>query len=262
MYCMNCGQSLSADARSCEKCGVVQQDEGGRHFGNASSATAPHSVRGSAFGGVQLSGLEFDAKRLSRGDMLAGGASLLLLLSLFLPWFHVQTEFAGISVPVPGLTRSGLGAHGWLFVVLLSSLAVVAYVAARAFAVQLPIAAAHGRVLGLGTGIGLILTLLGFIDKPAGFGLSLGAFIGMLAALGAVAGAGLVRSDGERVAVSTMPPPTMPPPTTPPPTMPAPSVAPGAHACAACGQDNPAGMRFCRGCGDSLTGASQTPSPS
>ncbi len=223
MYCMNCGQSLAADARSCEKCGAVQGDEpsgpppSAPDAGPGGWSAMPPDAQRTAFAIPQLSGLEFDAKRLGRGDMIAGGASLLLLISLFLPWFHVQAEIApGFTVPIPGLTRSGLGAHGWLFIVLLSSLAVIAYILARAFAVQLPITAAHWQVLAAGTGVGLLLTLIGLVDKPSGFGWSVGAFIGILAAIAAMAGAALVRNDAKRVSVSAMPPPPMPPPPAPP----------------------------------------------
>jgi len=48
-----------------------------------------------------------DLRRLSRSDQAVGGASLVVLISLFLPWFGFSTLGASISI-------SGTTAHGYL----------------------------------------------------------------------------------------------------------------------------------------------------
>jgi len=47
-------------------------------------------------------------RRLSRSDQAAGGASLIVLISLFLPWFRFSAPGASIS----GTRISGTTAHG------------------------------------------------------------------------------------------------------------------------------------------------------
>lgn len=126
--------------------------------------------------------------------MLAGGATLLLFISLFLPWFSAQVD--GLSIP--GLSIDALTAHGWMYITLLAALAVIGYAVARAVYEEVRMPVVHWQALAGATGLILLLTFVSFIDEPTGFGRSYGAFIGLVAALAAVAGAVLVRSEETR----------------------------------------------------------------
>ena len=70
-------------------------------------ATAPPAA---ASTGSSIPAYKFDAARWSLADRIAGVASIVLFISLFLSWF-------GISVIGITVTASGLTAHGYLYIV-------------------------------------------------------------------------------------------------------------------------------------------------
>ena len=123
----------------------------------------------------------FDIKRLSRVDQVIGGASLVLLITLFLPWYGAF-----------GVTESGFGAHGFLFIPLLTAIILVLYLVLRAGwddpPMRLPVA--HAPLLLVGTGLQFLIVLIAFLLKPPGGGLwswQFGAFLALIAALVAFA---------------------------------------------------------------------------
>jgi hypothetical protein len=108
-------------------------------------------------------------------DRVAGPASLVLLISLWLPWY----SFGPFSV-------SGLSAHGWLFIAVLDAIVLVLYVVITAFGAG--DLADQGRLskeqlLVLLTGGNVALVVLGFLLKPSGFSWSWGAFLALVAAM-------------------------------------------------------------------------------
>jgi len=110
---------------------------------------------------------------LSAKDRVAGAATFVLLVSLWLPWFSVGP-----------LSADGLGAHGWLFIAELDSIVLVLYVLIVAFGVG--DLAVQGRMskeqlLALITGVNLALVVLGFLLKPSGLSWSWGAFLALAA---------------------------------------------------------------------------------
>lgn len=112
---------------------------------------------------------------LDRRDRIVGPASLLLLVSFWLPWYR----FGPFSA-------DGLSAHGWLFIAVMDSFVLVLYAAITAFGVG--DLAAQGRMskeqlLALLTGANLVLVILAFLLKPAGFGWAWGAFLALIAAV-------------------------------------------------------------------------------
>jgi hypothetical protein len=122
-----------------------------------------------------------DLRRLSRTDQTVGGASLIVLVALFLPWFGVAELGANISV-------SGTTAHGYLVIVMVTALVMPGYMLLRSgwheFGVALPIA--HERLLLAGTGLQFLLVLIGFLDVPlAGLSWDFGAYLALLASLAA-----------------------------------------------------------------------------
>ena len=60
-------------------------------------------------------------------DRLVGGATLVLFIALFLPWFSVN--FGGI---IGTASASGLTAHGYLYITLILSLAILGLLVAEA----------------------------------------------------------------------------------------------------------------------------------
>jgi hypothetical protein len=132
---------------------------------------------------------QFDLNRLTRTDQIVGVASLVTMISIWLPWFTVS----GFGVSATG---SGTDAHGWLWLVFVLDLLILAYLVMRAGwdepPVRVPIA--HQPLLIAATGLQLLLVLIGFFDMPSNDGISgisigwaWGAFIGLLAAIAAAA---------------------------------------------------------------------------
>jgi Protein of unknown function (DUF2510) len=127
-----------------------------------------------------------DAKRWGPGDMVVGGATFVLFIALFLPWFSIS----GFGVLF--FTESAVGAHGWMYLVLLLSLAILGYLVARPMWQSTRLPLPHWQALLGATGLNLVLTLICLLSKPYGTSLSYGASIGLLAALVAVVGAVVV----------------------------------------------------------------------
>jgi hypothetical protein len=112
---------------------------------------------------------------LNQRDRVVGPATLVLLISFWLPWYSIGP-----------LSFSGLSVHGWLFIAALDSIVLVLYVVIIAFGVG--DLAEQGRLskdqtLALLTGVNLALVVLGFLLKPSGLGWSYGAFLAVLAAI-------------------------------------------------------------------------------
>jgi hypothetical protein len=166
MFCTQCGTDVPGNADACAGCGA---------------RLAAPSPSGYA---EQVTGPQFrlDTRRLTNGDRITGIGTVLLLISLFLPWYGVS--FLGISAQA-----DGLDGHGYLYVVLLVSLAILAYLVLRAGWEELParLPLAHERRLLAAAGLNAALVLLAFLVKPGGTGWRFGAFVGLLAALAAVA---------------------------------------------------------------------------
>ncbi len=118
-----------------------------------------------------------DLRRLNRVDQTVGGASLVVLLSLFLPWFGISGLPGSFSV-------SGTTAHGYLVLAAIVAVVLVAYLVLRSgwdeFPVNLPIA--HAPLLLIGTGLQLLLVLIGFADVPVpGLSWEIGAYMALIA---------------------------------------------------------------------------------
>jgi hypothetical protein len=107
--------------------------------------------------------------------LVVGPATLVLLVSFWLPWYSIGP-----------ISADGLSAHGWLFIAVLDSIVLVLNVLITAFGVG--DLAVQGRMskdqlLALMTGVSLVLVVLGFLLKPAGFSWSWGAFLALAAAI-------------------------------------------------------------------------------
>ena len=170
------GQSMPAQGippQGMPSQGMPAQSAAGR-FQPAQPAHLPEHAASPAF--------RLELSRLTNSDRVTGIASLVLLVSLFLPWYGVN--LLGISAEADGLT-----VHGYLYIVLLLCVAIIAYLVMWAGFEELPVRLplSHEQRLLVASGLNTVLVLLAFLTKPDGTGWRFGAFAGLLAALIAMA---------------------------------------------------------------------------
>jgi len=189
--CPQCQSQAADDVTSCPSCGALLSSSsatsqagpavGAPASASAAAGTAPAA---DASSGSAVPAYKFDAARWSLADRIAGVASIVLFISLFLSWFGVSV--IGITV-----TASGVSAHGFLYIVMIICILEVAYLVLRAGWDELPISAniPHLTVMMVATIVNLVLVFIAFIDKPGGSGVGweFGAFLALIAAIVAAA---------------------------------------------------------------------------
>lgn len=197
MICPQCQAMNENDSAFCRNCGTSlagQVPVGG--VGPPGSFAQPATRSGPAAGVPQApadgyhasvpspgSDFRLDLRRLSRVDQAVGIASLVVFISLFLPWYGFSELGASFSI-------SGTSAHGYLVIVLILALLLTGYLLLRSgwdkFPLDLPIA--HAPLLLVGTGLQFLLVLIGFFDKPvSGLNWEIGAYLALIAAVAAAA---------------------------------------------------------------------------
>jgi len=131
---------------------------------------------------VAVAAFQLDLRRLGRVEQVVGGSSLVVLVSLFLPWF-------GLSGLGGTFSLSGVSVHGYLYLDLIVTLLVIAYLIVRAGWDQLPasLPIAHGPLLLIGTSLQFLLVLIAFADKPALLSWEIGAYLALIASMAAAA---------------------------------------------------------------------------
>lgn len=120
-----------------------------------------------------------DLRALSRTDQVVGGASLIVLISLFLPWFGFSSD--GVSYGISGMT-----AHGFLAIVLILAVLIIVSLllcSSDKFPVNLPDAR---RLLIVGTALQFFLVLVGFFDWISGLSWQIGGYLALIASAAAV----------------------------------------------------------------------------
>jgi hypothetical protein len=176
MICTQCGSNIPGGAAACPGCGSRLAQGTAGPF-----QPAPLGQRSTA-GHAASPAFRLDLGRLTNGDRITGTGTLLLLVSLFLPWYGVN--ILGISAEA-----DGLNVHGYLYIVLLLCVAIMAYLVFWAGFEELPVRLplTHEQRLLAASGVNAALVLLAFLIRPDGTGWRFGAFLGLLAALVAVA---------------------------------------------------------------------------
>jgi hypothetical protein len=178
--CSNCQTESAEGTALCPGCGAALAAAPA----GATAAASPAGAPAAAPAGSQV---KFDATKLTQTDRIVGIASFVLLISLFLSWFSVSLG------PIGSISASGLSAHGYLYIVLILSIVIVALLAVRAlgawaFPSTAPVT--EEQALLIATGINFVLVLIAFLLKPggvgSGVGWSFGAFIGLIASIVAV----------------------------------------------------------------------------
>ena len=120
---------------------------------------------------------------LNHKDRVVGPATLVLLVSFWLPWYSLGP-----------FSVSGLSVHGWLFIAVVDSIVLVLYVLITAFGLgdlAVPGRMSKDQLLALITGVNLALVVLGVLLKPVGFSWSWGAGLALVAAIAAFAPFGI-----------------------------------------------------------------------
>lgn len=112
---------------------------------------------------------------LNRKELVFGPASVVLLISFWMPWY----SFGPFSF-------DGVGTHGWLFIAVLDTIVLVLYVLITAFGAG--DLADQGRLskdqlLTIMTAVNLALVVLAFLLKPSGFSWAWGAYLALVAAI-------------------------------------------------------------------------------
>ena len=195
--CPQC-QSEAADAATfCPSCGANLAPA-------AASSAAPPPPAGAPTGsaapsaGSTLPPFRFDAARWSMADRIAGIATIVLFISLFLPWYTASANVTVHGISVGGSASVNGLWHAWMYLTLIVSILLVAYLVLRAGWDRLPISqeVPHLTVMMTATIVNFVLVLITFIDKPSGgsfggIGISVGwgagAILGLIAALVAAA---------------------------------------------------------------------------
>jgi len=171
--CRSCGAPLAASAGSSPGAGVRGEGLPASHRAPGAQEAGPGGVTAFAF----------DARRWTLADQVTGGATLVLLVSLFLPWFGTDGGF--FSVSVDGMW------HGYMIIDLILAVAILGFLVLRAGFSSLPFGlsvTAAGQLLAGAAGLNLLLAVVSFVTKPAGNGWQYGAYIGLAAAIVAVIG--------------------------------------------------------------------------
>jgi hypothetical protein len=189
--CPQCQNVTTDDANHCPSCGAAMnpaQEAQGVPMAGAAPAAGPAPA---AAGGSSVPAFSFDINRLTLADRIAGIATIVLFISLFLPWY--TASYKGIGGISASTSVDGLW-HGWMYLSLIVCIAIVAYLIVKAGWETVPIsgfAVPHLTLMMVATVVNLVLVLIAFIDKPsagvAAFGgLSIGWGFG--AVLGLIAG--------------------------------------------------------------------------
>jgi hypothetical protein len=184
MICSNCGLPGS-DGPYCSHCreplsetlpGVSQSDP---------QSPAPAAAHDRSSGAYAFS---IEVARWSRADMVVGVSTLILFVSLFLPWYS-----AGGFITVNGLW------HAYEYITLIVSILIMGYLIFRAGFTQISpdLRISHDVLLIIVTAINLVVVVIGFVGKPVEqnniFGITItlgaGAYLALIAAIVAVAGA-------------------------------------------------------------------------
>jgi hypothetical protein len=182
--CSQCQTVASDGANNCPNCGAqLSAAAAPRGAAAGGTPTAPAAPAGAGATASAMPAYKFDVARWTRADRIGGIATLVLFISLFLPWFTVSLGFASGSV-------NGLW-HGWMYITLILSIVIIGYLVLLAGWDKLPISqdVPHLTVMMIATIVNAVLVLIAFIDKPGGSGVGwgFGAILGLVAALVAAA---------------------------------------------------------------------------
>jgi len=185
--CPSCGAPLGASAATTTAAPAVNTPPPAAAAPPPPAANTPPPAAaapaGPASSASSIPAFKFDVARWSLADRIAGVATVVLFISLFLSWYTYSV--AGFNFTADGLW------HGWMYLSLILCIAIVAYLVLRAGWDELPIGTKipHLTVMLAATIVNLVLVVIAFLDKPGGSGVGwgFGAVVGLIAAIVAAA---------------------------------------------------------------------------
>ena len=205
-----------------------------------------------------MSRIRFDGRRLGIGDAMVAGASLVLAIGIYLPWFEFGSTASGY------FSFDATAVRSWMDVTFVIAVAIVVYLLVKVtvggFWLPLP----HWLILLGACGVNLVLTVACFAKKATGVSWDVGAYLSVVAALTAVVGA-VVAAVVRRGEHAVIPAGAHTPPRRalrrardPVVPMSPRDVNPPVHGatvrCAACGGQSPSTNSLCDSCGRPLRG--------
>ncbi|HEV2634585.1 MAG TPA: zinc ribbon domain-containing protein [Actinocrinis sp.] len=217
MYCSACGAAVDQGAGFCASCGTPAP--GFAPTGPppprpipvpsafAPRPAAPPSAAGRGAPPDPVTTIEL--RRLGTGDLIALAGTVLLFVSLYLPWYSLSFSDPTLGTDTTFLSTSalGAGAGGWRFLIFVVCLLVAGYLFARTMirrpTRRMPLP--HWQLLAVMCGLNMLLTLMAFLIKPGdgatvagvSFSWSFGAPLGLAASVLALVGAVVRRSAPE-----------------------------------------------------------------
>lgn len=127
--------------------------------------------------------IRFDRKRLGVGDLTVAVSSVVLMIGIFLPWFEFGDTVTGYY------SFNAADLRTWMYIPFFVSLAVIGSVVAKAMRSR----PWSPRLLSLSLvgacGADLVLTLGCFVKRSPGLSWDFGAYLSIVAAVTALAGA-------------------------------------------------------------------------
>ena len=132
--------------------------------------------------------------RVKTPDWLVGIGGLVLLISVFLEWFHFKgiTGLIGVSVGGP----SGWSATKLCILIFLFALACMAVVVLRVLQVDLSVIPVPLSLIVMGlAGISLLIIILRIFIHQSGLGVSYGIFVSLVAGAVLLAGGILMQRE-------------------------------------------------------------------
>jgi len=137
-----------------------------------------------------------DVARVDRGLLIAAGSALLLILSLFLPWYAVSASL-GPGVPAVSATVTGWESFSYTDLLLFLAAAVAIAAAALTAAGSLPdLPLGVGQIVMGAGALALLLVLFRLLNLPGDtseivgvdIGRRIGPFVALIAAAGVMFG--------------------------------------------------------------------------
>lgn len=190
VICHQCQASNEQGSTFCGKCGTsldlcAPSPSASQYPRTPDEQYLPDNRAGRYIPGSNTPSSQFrpDLRRLSRAEQTAGGATLVLLISLFLPWFGFSA--AGGSV-------NGTGAHRYLVIVVLLAVLMAVCLLHRSGWEEVPfrLPARHETVLLTVAGLQFLLVASAFFDVPvSGLSWEFGAYLSLIASAAVVAAA-------------------------------------------------------------------------
>jgi len=124
----------------------------------------------------------FEVRSLRATDLVVGGASVALMIGIFLPWFEFGSDVTGF------FSFDSVAVRSWMYLAFFAALAIVGFLALKAIFPRLRLPLERVVVL-LACGANLVLTLVCFAKKAVGLNWDVGAYLSLVAAFAATGAA-------------------------------------------------------------------------